>query len=51
MVRKCSYTLDSEMTGEEVNEILRCIGKYKPNGIHIEIGTAAGGTMIDIEVL
>ena len=33
------------MTGEEVNEILRCIGKYKPNGIHIEIGTAAGGTM------
>ena len=48
MVRKCSYTLESEMTGEEVNEILRCIGKYKPNGIHIEIGTAAGGTMCSI---
>ncbi len=48
MVRKCSYTLESEMTGEEVNEILRCIGKYKPNGLHIEIGTAAGGTICSI---
>ena len=48
MVRKCSYTLESEMTSEEVNEIIRCIGKYKPNGIHLEIGTAAGATMCSI---
>ena len=48
MVRECSYTLSSEMAPEEIYEILKFITLHKPKGTHLEIGTAAGGTLCQI---
>ena len=48
MMRECSYTLSSEMAPEEISEILKFITLHKPKGTHLEIGTAAGGTLCEI---
>lgn len=48
MVRECSNTLSSEMAPEEIYEILKFITLHKPKGTHLEIGTAAGGTLCQI---
>ena len=48
MVRACAQNLSSEMAEEEIFEILKFITLVRPNGVHLEIGTAAGGTLCQI---
>lgn len=48
MIRECAKTLKSEMTNAEVSAIKNTLGKTRLSGVHIEIGTAAGGTLCEI---
>ena len=48
MSRESAITLKSEMTDAEVYSIKNAIKDSKLTGLHIEIGTAAGGTMCEI---
>lgn len=48
MSRESAITLNSEMTVAEVSSIKNAIKDSKLTGLHIEIGTAAGGTLCEI---
>ena len=48
MSRESALTLNSEMTVAEVSSIKNAIKDSKLTGLHIEIGTAAGGTLCEI---
>ena len=48
MIRESALTLESEMSDDEVSSIRNVIYDSKLNGIHVEIGTAAGGTLCEI---
>lgn len=48
MSRESAITLKSEMTDAEVFSIKNAIKNSKLTGLHIEIGTAAGGTLCEI---
>ena len=48
MIRENALTLESEMSDDEVSSIRNVIYDSKLNGIHVEIGTAAGGTLCEI---
>lgn len=48
MSRESAITLKSEMTDAEVYSIKNAIKDSKLTGLHIEIGTAAGGTLCEI---
>ena len=48
MSRDSAITLKSEMTVAEVSSIKNAIKDSKLTGFHIEIGTAAGGTLCEI---
>ena len=48
MSRESAITLNSEMTVAEVSSIRNAIKDSKLTGLHIEIGTAAGGTLCEI---
>ena len=48
MSRESAITLNSEMTVAEVSSIRSAIKDSKLTGLHIEIGTAAGGTLYEI---
>ena len=47
-MRNCASTLESEITRLEMNSILNVLLKKKFVGTHLEIGTAAGGTLCQI---
>ena len=44
-MRKCATTLEGEMTPAEHNFLLGLLGREKLPGPHLEVGTAAGGTL------
>ena len=44
-MRECATTLDSELTGNELAHLIDILVHKKLKGIHLEIGTAAGGTL------
>ena len=44
-MRDCATTLDSELTTNELNSLIDILVHKKLKGIHLEIGTAAGGTL------
>jgi predicted O-methyltransferase YrrM len=44
-MRRCATTLEAEMTAEEHELLMRVLGEEKHTGLHLEIGTAAGGTL------
>lgn len=44
-MRRCATTLEAEMSTEEHDFLLRLIRKDQLSGAHLEIGTAAGGTL------
>ena len=44
-MRECATTLDSELTGNELASLIDILVHKKLKGIHLEIGTAAGGTL------
>ena len=44
-MRDCATTLDSELTSNELVTLIDILVHKKLKGIHLEIGTAAGGTL------
>jgi predicted O-methyltransferase YrrM len=44
-MRRCAQTWEAEMTAEEHELLLRCLTDARLTGAHLEIGTAAGGTL------
>ena len=44
-MRECATTLDSELSGNELASLIDILVHKKLKGIHLEIGTAAGGTL------
>src|SRR5690554_3092111 len=44
-MKQCAETLASEMTPEEVNYLVAQLAVFSFPGRHLEIGTAAGGTL------
>ena len=47
-MRKCSVTLKSEMSENSIRAILNLIKECNPNTRYLEIGTAAGGTLVEL---
>ncbi len=44
-MRRCATTLESEMSEEELTFLVELLGNEQLTGPHLEIGTAAGGTL------
>ncbi len=44
-MRSCSETLESEMSEKELDLLLKVIVEHRGRNPHLEIGTAAGGTL------
>ena len=44
-MRDCATTLDSELSSNELANLIDILVHKKLKGIHLEIGTAAGGTL------
>jgi hypothetical protein len=48
MMRICAKTLASEMTAKEQQSLRDALTQHSLSGTHLEIGTAAGGTLSEI---
>ena len=44
-MRKCAKSLNSEMTNLELDSMIAVLDEMSLKGLHLEIGTAAGGTL------
>lgn len=47
-MRKCASTLESEMSTNETDSLIEALARSEFTGTHLEIGTAAGGTLCKI---
>ncbi|RLS41713.1 MAG: class I SAM-dependent methyltransferase [Planctomycetota bacterium] len=47
-MRACAETLESEMSAEELRLLQRLLAQNSKQGKHLEIGTAAGGTLVSM---
>ena len=47
-MRRCATTLEAEMTPEEHDLLLSLVRQEQRTGPHLEIGTAAGGTLLEM---
>ena len=47
-MRSCATNLNSEMTDPEINSLLEVLKSHNLSKTHLEIGTAAGGTLCSI---
>jgi len=47
-MRRCAITLESEISDVEINALLKVLKEFSLKCTHLEIGTAAGGTLCEI---
>jgi len=47
-MRRCAITLESEISDVERNALLKVLKEFSLKCTHLEIGTAAGGTLCEI---